>query len=516
MAAPQRSPRSYAVAGLVCGALFFALGWLTAQFLAPASAPHLVIADTVVALTPTWLVELAIDVFGSADKVVLRLVVGLVAACLAAGVGLLARRSVRGAQLVVALIGVLCMVLALTRPDSGRTWLVPSAIATVGGLVALGLLGSAGGARPAAEPQARAGRPVPARRTFLRTVTGVGIAAVLATAGGAAVAGLRRSAEAVRDRIRLPAPAKPAPPVPPSAQVHLERMPRFTTPNRQFYRVDTALLPPQVDPDSWRLRIHGLTDREIELSYQDLLAEDLVEIHLTLTCVSNRVGGELAGNATWLGFPVRHLLQRAGVRPEADMVLSRSTDGFTAGTPLEALTDDRNSLLAVGMNDAPLPVAHGFPVRMVVPGLYGYVSATKWLTELEVTRFDRAKAYWTRRGWSPRGPIKTASRIDVPRDGDHLGPGPVTVAGTAWAQHRGVERLQVRVDDGSWQEAELATEVSIDTWRQWSLELTDLDAGEHVITCRAWDPSGPQTATVAPPVPDGASGYHSISISTGA
>src|SRR5699024_3125541 len=225
-----------------------------------------------------------------------------------------------------------------------------------------------------------------------------------------------------------------------------------------------------------------------------------------------RVGGDLVGNAIWLGLPIRVLLQRAGVQPDADMVLSRSTDGFTASTPLQALTDDRNALLAVGMNGEPLPPAHGFPVRMVVPGLYGYVSATKWVTDLQVTRFADARAYWTTRGWDARAPIKTAARIDVPQTGTQLQTGALQIGGTAWAQHRGVERVQVRLDDGPWQDAALAPVPGVDTWRQWSITLDSVPAGQHDVWCRAWDPSGPQTAEMAPPAPNGASGYDVITV----
>jgi hypothetical protein len=254
----------------------------------------------------------------------------------------------------------------------------------------------------------------------------------------------------------------------------------------------------------------------VELTYADLLAEEHVEALVTLTCVSNQVGGDLVGNATWTGWPVRELLARAGVLPEADMVLSRSADGWTAGTPLEVLTDDRDALVAVAMNGEPLPAEHGYPVRLVVPGLYGYVSATKWVTELKVTRFDADQGYWTPRGWSARGPIKTASRIDVPRAGDTLPAGEVTVAGVAWAQHRGVSAVEVRVDDGPWQRAELLAEPSVDAWRLWTWRWADPEAGDHTLTVRATDADGEvQTDVVAAPAPDGASGWHSVAVEVG-
>jgi hypothetical protein len=285
------------------------------------------------------------------------------------------------------------------------------------------------------------------------------------------------------------------------------------TPNGDFYRIDTALRVPQVDPASWTLRVTGLVDEPFELTLDELLALPLTEHHVTLTCVSNEVGGDLVGNARWLGYPVRDLLSRAGVRDEADMVLSTSADGWTASTPLDVLTDpERACLLAVGMNGEPLPPEHGFPARLVVPGLYGYVSATKWVTELKVTTFADDVAYWSTRGWSERGPIKLASRVDTPRAGAPVPAGVVTVAGVAWAQHTGVVGVEVRVDDGTWRTATLADTVGPDTWRQWSYAW-DATPGEHRLTVRATDADGrTQTADVAPPAPDGASGWHEVTV----
>ena len=257
--------------------------------------------------------------------------------------------------------------------------------------------------------------------------------------------------------------------------------------------------------------MHGLVEHEVTLTFAELLASDLVEAWVTLACVSNEVGGNLVGNAKWLGLPVREVLARAMPHPDADMVLSRSADGFTASTPIEALTDGRDALLAVGMNGDPLPVEHGFPVRLVVPGLYGYVSATKWVVDLEVTRFADATAYWTDRGWSDHGPVKTESRIEVPRSGPSVKAGRVVVAGTAWAQHRGIVGVEVRVDDGPWQAATLAADGGIDSWRQWALAW-DATPGDHTLQCRAIDPDGPQTDAVADVIPDGATGLHTVPV----
>jgi sulfite oxidase len=309
-------------------------------------------------------------------------------------------------------------------------------------------------------------------------------------------------------------------PVPAGSQVALAGMPAFVTPNAEFYRVDTNLAVPRVDAATWTLRLHGMVESDLRLDYDELLRSGLVERWVTLTCVSNEVGGRLAGNARWLGLPLTRLLERAGLRPGADMLLSTSVDGYTCSTPLSALTDGRDALLAVGMNGRPLPAEHGFPARMVVPGLYGYVSATKWVTDLEVTRFDRAEAYWTRRGWAEQAPIKTFSRIDVPSSFAKVRAGTVAVGGTAWAQHRGIDAVQVRLDGGPWRATDLGAELrgpggAADTWRQWRWDW-DAAPGNHTLQVRAVDATGAaQTDTRRPPKPDGATGWHSVTVQVG-
>ena len=269
---------------------------------------------------------------------------------------------------------------------------------------------------------------------------------------------------------------------------------------------------PLLRAENWKLRIHGMVDREVTITYADLLHGALVERDLTLMCVSNEVGGDLTSNARWLGLPIAALLKQAGPAANADMVLSKSSDGFTASTPLAVLTDGRDALFAIGMNGVPLPVEHGFPVRMVVPGLYGYVSATKWVVDLEVTRFDQAEGYWTPRGWSPMGPVKTSSRFDVPQNGDGLKAGTLTLAGIAWAEHRGIKGVEVRIGDGPWVPATLGAEDSIDTWRQWFYRWT-AGPGRYQLQVRAIDGDGVvQTGQSAPPAPNGASGWHTIAV----
>ena len=316
----------------------------------------------------------------------------------------------------------------------------------------------------------------------------------------------------MRETITLPRSTNTAR-IPAGAELDVDGITPIVTPNAEFYRIDTALAVPAVDPAGWSLRIHGMVEQEVALTWDELLALPLEESVTTLACVSNEVGGGLIGNAVWLGYPIRELLARAAPSADADMVLSRSIDGFTASTPLAVLEDERDAILAVGMNGEPLPPEHGFPVRMVVPGLYGYVSATKWVVDLEVTRFDAASAYWTGRGWSARGPVKLSSRIDVPRSGQPLTAGPVTVAGVAWHQHVGIEAVDVQVDDGPWRPAELATAISIDTWVQWRYEW-DASPGSHTLRVRATGADGEvQTSKRQGVVPDGATGLHERSVS---
>jgi DMSO/TMAO reductase YedYZ molybdopterin-dependent catalytic subunit len=289
----------------------------------------------------------------------------------------------------------------------------------------------------------------------------------------------------------------------------------FVTPNSDFYRIDTALLVPQVRTEGWTLRVHGMVDRELELTFDELLARDLVEADVTLACVSNEVGGDLVGNARWLGARLDDLLREAGVQRGATQVVPRSADGFAAGFPTQVAMDGRDALVAVGMNGEPLPLEHGFPARLVVPGLYGYVSATKWLVDLEVTTFDRFSAYWTERGWSARGPVKTESRVEVPRDGAEVNAGSVRIGGHAWAQHTGIARVEYRLDGNPWQQAELGRVPGTDTWVQWS-GTVEAANGDHSLAVRATDRSGyTQTAARVDVVPDGATGWHTVSFTAG-
>jgi len=357
----------------------------------------------------------------------------------------------------------------------------------------------------------RAPSPWPARRRFLLSSGAAAAVAALGTVAGRNLID-EHNVAAARAAIRFPRPAVPAPPLPPGSNLNIPGLSSFITPDSSFYRVDTALLVPQVDPANWRLRIHGMVQREVTITFAELLRRPLIETYVTLTCVSDPVEGPYVGNAKWLGASLADLVRQARPLAGANQLLCTSVDGFTSGTPLQVVLDGRNALLAVAMNGTALPVVHGFPARMVVPGLYGYVSATKWVTDIEVTTFASAVAFWAQRGWSQQAPIKTESRIDVPSPGASLTPGRIPVAGVAWAQHKGVAAVEVRVNGGPWHEARLAAVPDIDTWRQWVWEWP-ATPGNYLLEARATDATGyTQTAVQAGPPPNGASGYPSAQV----
>ena len=495
-----------ALAGLLAAFAALAAAELAAVFVRPEASPVVAVGDAVVDATPTWLREWAITQFGTNDKHVLvgSILVLLVLLSLVTGALAVRRRAVGLAG--VSVLGLVGAVAAATRPDAEPLDPFPSLVGAVIGAMALILLlrPIAAGSSVATDDQ---------RRQLLVTACWIGAASVLAGVVGRSMNASKGSVAAARAAVRLPAPATPAPPLPAGSELKIPGLSPFTTPTGDFYRIDTALIVPQVSTDGWRLRVHGMVDREVELDFAQLLGRPMVERDVTLTCVSNEVGGNLAGNARWLGAPLAALLEEVGVDPRADMILSRSKDGMTIGTPTAVVMDGRDAMLAVGMNGQPLPAEHGFPVRMVVPGLYGYVSATKWLVDLELTRFDRETPYWVERGWVPKAPIRTASRVDTPRSFTDLRAGRVAVAGVAWAQHRGIAKVEVRVDGGSWAQARLTEVPSVDTWRQWVWEWA-ATPGRHVLEVRATDADGvTQPGRQQMPFPSGATGWHAVEVS---
>lgn len=492
--------------GVAAAAVAMGVALLLAILFGPAADPRAAVGSAVIDVTPGPLKEWAIQTFGMYDKLFLALAVLAAIALIAA---LSARWETSRApmgSIAIAAAGVAGCVAIVSRAQASAIDIIPTVVGSVAGIAVLRWL-----VRPR-ESDGTADHD-PDRRRSLAALALLGVG-VLSGVAGTAITRALHSVAGDRRAFTPPEVDVPAPPIPPTVQPKDIELPSFITPNKDFYRIDTALIVPQLSREEWQLRIHGMVDRDVTLTFDDLADLPVIEKAVTLTCVSNAVGGDLIGNARWTGYRTRDLLARAGIQPDADMVLSTSIDGFTVGTPVEALTDGRDSLLAITMNGEPLPTEHGYPARLVVPGLYGYVSATKWVVDLELTRFDRAQAYWTRLGWAAKAPIKTQSRIDVPRSFQRVPIGPARFGGVAWAQNRGVRAVEVRVDDADWQPANLAASYSNDTWRLWSFDWPASEPGNHTITVRAIDNTGAvQTEQRHPPMPDGATGWHTVSFS---
>ena len=497
-----------AIAGVLAAGTALGVGQFVAGLTGASGSPVVAVGELQIDFTPPWLKNFAISTFGPDDKLVLVTGIVVVLAAFAALVGVAATRRMAYGMAGLAVFAAVGLTAAATRPNASAASLLPTLAATAAAAaVLLALIPLTGPPAPGSEP----GQAGPRRRSFL--------AASAATAGVAAAGGLagrvlagQSSVTKAQKAVRIPRPAVTTQALPPGTDLDIPGLTPFVTPNATFYRVDTALVLPQVDPSSWRLRIHGMVRREITLTFEELLKRPLIEDYITLCCVSEPVGGPYIGNAKWLGASLAALLREAGVKAGADQLMCTSVDGFTSGTPVQVVMDGRDALLAVAMNGQPLPVAHGFPARMVTPGLYGYVSATKWVTDINVTTFQGNYAYWAQRGWSQQAPIKTECRIDVPTGMKDMSPGKITVAGVAWAQHKGIDAVEVRVDGGPWHEARLAAVPGLDTWRQWAWDW-DAPSGGHVLQARATDKTGyTQTATMAPPEPNGATGYPQVSI----
>jgi DMSO/TMAO reductase YedYZ molybdopterin-dependent catalytic subunit len=492
------------LAGLIAGAVGLATSYLVASLLSIREAPVVAVADLVIRLTPGPVARAAIDLLGHADKPALVAGILLLLAVAFAALGGLARRAWWTPAIGYAVIAGIGAVAVLSRNGAHATDALPVAVGFVTWLVALSLLTEP--LRHAPEEPKPVGDGRSSRRGFLIGAGAMAGVAVVLGVVGRIVGGGRRKVEETRRLLRLEEVTEPK--VPAAARVGVGGVSPWVTPAEDFYLIDTAIVRPAIEPHEWTLRIHGMVDREITLTYEDLVARQFTQSWITLNCVSNPVGGDLIGNAWWSGIRVASLLAEAGVDPEADAVLQTSADDWTCGTPLSALTDDRNALLAVAMNGRPLPIDHGFPVRTIVPGLYGYVSACKWVVDWEVTKFSEITAYWTERGWAEQGPVKISSRIDVPGSGEDLPAGTVTFAGVAWAQRTGIAAVEVAVDGGSWQPATLAKVPNDDTWVQWRAEI-DVEAGDHLVRVRATDKHGEvQTSVERDVLPDGATGLH--------
>lgn len=519
LASPDR-PRGRAplaaLAGLLAALVALGAGELVAGLVGPASSPVVAVGDAVIALTPEPVTAFAIETFGRADKVALVVGTLLLVGAYALLVGVLGLRDRRLGVLGVLVLGAVGALAAVTRPAGEAVDALPSLAAAVAGvLVLLALLAPLGRSRAVVDGDPDGGA-LDRRRFVVTGAVAVGAAAV--AGGGGRLLQRRTEVTSLRAGVELPVPASPAPPLPAGADLaaEVEGLTPLVTRNGAFYRIDTALVAPRIRPADYRLEMTGMFDAPRSYTLDDLLGRpDVIERDITLTCVSNEVGGALAGSARWLGVPLAALLRENGIRPASDQLLCRSQDGMTIGTPTRSALEVEDAMLAFGMNGEPLPVVHGFPVRMVIPGLYGYVSACKWLTRIEATTFDAVDAFWVKRDWAVEGPITIASRIDTPEMLREFPAGPRAVAGVAWAQTRGIARVEVRVDDGDWVEARLSPALDADVWRQWVL-VHDFAPGRHVVTVRATSTDGEvQTDERAAPFPAGASGWHSVEVLAG-
>ena len=496
------------LAGVLAGLAGLATSYATAMVLTIRDAPVVAVAEVVIRLTPGWLAERAISVLGHFDKPFLIGVVLFLLLCCFALAGLLARGGWYRPLFVWFPLAGVGLAAVLSQRGAGAVDALPVAVGLLTWVTLHSALTDAldrGRGRPDLESRER--------RVFLMVAGAVSVAAVGIAVAGRLVGAGRRHVEVSRRLLRIPGVTRRQAPA--STSVGLAGIAPWETPNEDFYLIDTTIAKPTIEPEEWSLRIHGMVDRELTLSYSDLVSRRMTQSWITLSCVSNEVGGGLVGNARWSGIRIADLLADLGVSDDADCVLQTSHDGWTCATPLEALTDERDAMLAVAMNGHPLPIEHGFPVRTIVPGLYGYVSATKWVVDLEVSTFAESTGYWTTKGWSAEGPVKIASRIDVPRSGDDVAAGPVSFGGVAWHQHTGVDSVEVQVDGGEWTRAELGGVPSVDTWVQWAVTI-DVPEGDHEVRVRATGKDGEtQTSVVLSPDPDGATGWHAVEFSAG-
>jgi len=486
-------------------------------------APSLIVAvgDLVIGLQPPGAKDLVVALFGTNDKLALQVVIVVAAVAIAAGAGILARRRLRnGAALFVA-FGIVAALAGLRDPLAepllalaGPALAVATGLAVLRGLAVLAG-GTADTSRAVTPASPVVSMPDWDRRRFLIASAGTIGAAVAAGVVGRRLVDARHGEEVVTVS-RLPAALQPAPPLDAGEELAVAGITPLVVPNDAFYRIDTALLVPTVDVGSWSLEVRGMVDRPLVLTYDELLGMPLFEQYVTIACVSNPVGGDLVGNALWTGVRLRDVLETAGVQAGATQIVGRSVDGFTAGFPTAwALEPGREAMIAVGMNREPLPARHGFPARLIVPGLFGYVSATKWLKAIELTTRDAVDGYWIPLGWAKDAPILTQSRIDVPASGASIPAGPTEVAGVAWAPDRGVARVEVRIDAGEWRAARMSRPISNATWVQWVLSW-DAAPGRHVIEVRAIDaPGDAQAEEPTDPAPDGARGLHRVSVNVG-
>ncbi|MDT8915225.1 molybdopterin-dependent oxidoreductase [Amycolatopsis sp. PS_44_ISF1] len=495
---------SAALCGVLALATALAAGHLVAGFISINASPYLAVGNGAIDLTPVELKDYAVRTFGTHDKLVLLGGMALVMVVVSALAGLLSARSRWPGVAIITLFGLVGGFAVFERPDLTAVALLAPLASLVVGVAVFVLLHRLAPRKNVPAPPEGA-----SRRSFLLGGAGAVVGAGVLGGTGQLVSGTR-DATASRAAIGTLKPAVAAPAIPADADFAKLGTPTFLTPNSGFYRVDTALSVPQVRAEDWSLRIHGMVDREMRYSYNDIRNRPLTERTITMTCVSNEVGGTYVSTSNFIGVDLADLLAEAGVQPGAEQLFCSSVDGWTSGTPVAAAQERaRGAMLAIGMNREPLPLEHGFPARLVTPGLYGYVSATKWIVDIEVTTWKARQAYWLKRSWSEQAPIKTESRIDEPKGFDTVPSGPVRLSGIAWAQFRGIDRVEINLDDTGWRPVTLSSEVNLNTWRMWWAQIS-VKPGTHQVKVRATDRTGyTQTEDRAGTVPNGATGWHS-------
>jgi DMSO/TMAO reductase YedYZ molybdopterin-dependent catalytic subunit len=501
-----------AFAGVVAVGAALALGELLAGVVPAVPSPLLAVARFIVDVQPPGAKDFIVGIFGEADKIAFQALIVLAALAVGAGLGILRPRRPALAAGILAAFTAAGFAASLRDPDVSPA--LSAATAGIEALVGIWLLGRLVAIAAAPSPSGSAAMPDWTRRSLIRTGGAIAVGSVALGSVGRLLLERQRAPATPADIPVAPVPAGlPSGADLATADLTQAGLTPIVVPNNHFYRIDTAFIPPSVDRDTWSLRVHGMVDREVTLTYAELVALPIIEQYVTIACVSNTVGGKLVGNAKWTGVRLRDVLDLAGVQPNADQLVGESVDGFTAGMPVAWVMDlVRTPMIAVAMNDAPLPRDHGYPARLIIPGLYGYVSATKWLTSLELTRFDQFQGFWVPLGWAQKAPVLTQSRIDVPRDGAGVAAGHVAVAGVAWAMDRGISKVEVRVDDRAWEKAKLSTPISRATWVQWLYDW-DAPAGSHQIEVRATDGTGViQTDRDSDPAPDGARGHQVIRV----
>lgn len=528
---PNRGRAWPAIGGLLSAAFALAIGELFSGLFSSVSSLVVAVGDVLVDKTPGAIARVSIDLLGSSQKTVLVWGITIVSLLVGSLIGVLARRRFGVGVAAFVGFGLIGGWAASRVPTSsaGLSW-VAAIAAAVGGITLLHLFLRAD--RRVADATTDRAEVPNDRRSFVGIAGGAILATMVSALGGSSLR-KRFAVDAAREeaagRLAASGVTEPTPgpelaepnatspsgsfTIPASLDEEVDGISPLVVPNDDFYRIDTALVVPQVDPASWSMTIKGMVDNEVTFTYDDLLAMDLVEMPVTLSCVSNPIGGELVGNAIWTGVPLRALLDQAGIQAGAEQLTSRSVDGWSCGFPVDVLDDpDRVAMVALAMNGEPLPTSHGFPARLVISGLYGYVSATKWLAEIELTTWDGFDGYWIPRGWSKLGPVKTQSRIDVPSSNARLAAGRTPIAGVAWAPNTGITGVEVQVDDEPWVQAELPEEMTEHTWRQW-VYYWDATPGQHTIRVRATDASGyTQVAERTAVAPDGATGHHNINV----